>query len=196
MAQKQLKQKVKSKKTVKKSFYEVEAPLTATKISLYGASQEELVGKVIRLDLTKNLRGKNLELKLKVKNSEKGLYGEPVSVQLMTPYIKRAVRKGTDYSEDSFQIECKDCVARIKPLLITRRRVSRSILKALRENANKFLIAYTKTRDGEELVGEIISNKLQKQLSQKLKKIYPLSLCEIRMFVIEKRKKITSKEEE
>ena len=33
---------------------------------------------------------------------------------------------------------------------------------------------------------EIMKNRIQKPLSLKLKKIYPLSLCEIRVFKIEK----------
>lgn len=181
-------QKVKAKKNIKKSFYEVNAPVTATKIQLYAASQEELVGQTIRLDLTKNLRGKNLELKLKVKSKGSELYAEPVAVQLMSSYLHRVVRKGTDYAEDSFVVECRDCTARIKPLLVTRRRVSRSILNELRKNANDFLKSHLKTRNGEEIISEIITNKLQKQLSMKLKKVYPLALCEIRMFEVGKTK--------
>ena len=111
----------------------------------------------------------------------------------MTSYIRRAMRTSTDYAEDSFEVECRDCVARIKPLLITRRRVSRTVLKTLRENAKKFLIGHIKTREVQEVFSEIISNKLQKQLSLKLKKIYPLALCEIRMFEILKKEK-TSKD--
>lgn len=189
-------QKVKPKKTVKKSFYEVSAPVTATKIQLYAASPEELVGQIVRLDLTKNLRGKNLELKLKVKNNDNELFAEPVSVQLLSAYLKRVVRKGTDYAEDSFEVECRDCDARIKPLLVTRRRVSRSILNELRINARKFLEGHVKTRNGGEIISEIITNKLQKQLSLKLKKVYPLALCEIRMFEIGKARAESDSEKE
>jgi ribosomal protein S3AE len=40
-----------------------------------------------------------------------------------------------------------------------------------------------------ELFNEIITNKIQKELSLKVKKIYPPSLCEIRMLrVIEAKK--------
>ena len=98
------------------------------------------------------------------------------------------MRKGTDYAEDSFEAECHDHTTIIKTLLITRRRVSRSVLKALREEARKFILSYVKTRKAEELFSEIMTNKLQKQLSLKLKKIYPLALCEIRVFKIVKKK--------
>jgi len=177
-----------TKKTGKKSFYEVKAPLTSTKIHLYSLDQESLEGKKIKLDLTKSLRGKNLELKLKIRSSGKDLVAEAESTELLNSYIRRAMRKGTSYCEDSFEAECRDNVVRVKPLLITRRRVSKAVLKALRENAKKYLEAYIKTRTAQEIFAEIISNRVQKQLSLKLKKIYPLTLCEIRIFKIIKPK--------
>ena len=183
---KQMKHKVKSKKVVKKLFYDVSAPITSTKIQLYASSPESLQGKTIKLDLTKSLRGKSLELTLRINLEKDKLRALPESAELENTYIRRVMRKGVDYVEDSFQVECRDSHARIKPFLITRRRVSRPILKALREATKKYLESYTKTRSSKELFEEIISNKLQKQLSLKLKKIYPLALCEIRSFKIEK----------
>jgi len=187
----------KSKKSAKKSFFEVTAPLTSTKIQLYSASAEELVGKTIKIDLTKNLRGKSLELKLRVKAVGDSLVGIPESVELMNSYIRRVMRKGTDYCEDSFEAKTRDSIVRIKPLLIARRRVSRAVLKALREAAKKNLTAHVKTRTSDEIFSEIVSNKLQKQLSLQLKKVYPLALCEIRVFKVIKpleKKKENSKD--
>lgn len=191
------KQSKKVKKGIKKSFYEVSAPLTATKIHLYAADAEDLDGKKIKIDLTKSLRGKSLILKMKIKNTDGKLSAIPEEVDLAGSYIRRAMRSGTDYAEDSFQAETRDAIVRIKPLMITRRRVSRTVLKALRENARKQLLSHLKTRDTEEVLGEIISNKIQKQLSQKLKKIYPLALCEIRTLqVVKFTEKSTKKKEE
>lgn len=179
-----MKTKTKAKKGIKKSFYEVKAPMTSTSISLYSTSQEALDGRTVKLDLTKNLRGKSLELKLRIKLVGKELIAEPEAVELVGSYIRKVVRSGTDYCEDSFKTNCRDFQVQIKPFLITRKRVSRGILNALRKNAKEFLEAYIKTRTAQEIFSEIISNKLQKQLSLRLKKIYPLALCEIRMFNI------------
>jgi ribosomal protein S3AE len=137
-----------------------------------------------KLDLSKNLKGKNLELKLRIIKEGEKLSCKAEKIELINSYVKKAIRSGADYVEDSFIIECRDSKARIKPLLVTRKRVSRSTLKILRETARKNLEGYLKTRNMEEIFTEIISNKLQKQLAQKLKKIYPLALCEIRMFEI------------
>ena len=96
------------------------------------------------------------------------------------------MRKGTNYVEDSFSTDCKDARIRIKPFLITRRKVSRAVRKALREKTKDELIKYVKTKDSSRLFEEVLKNQLQKELSLKLKKIYPLSLCEIRTLKVEK----------
>lgn len=168
------------KKQLKKKFFPVESKLTSTKISLYASTPEELENKVIKIDLTKALRGRAFELKLRIIKDKQELQTDPLSLQLFQTYVKRITRKGTDYVEDSFEVDCRDHKLRIKPLLVTRKRVSRSVLNALRENARKHISAYVKIRTATEVFSEITSNKLQKPLSVKLKKVYPLSLCEIR----------------
>ena len=177
-------QKAKVKAGVKKSFFKVDAPLTAAKISLYGGSVEEFEGRFITLDLTKSLRGRSLELRMKVKNEDGKLLAEPMSANLAGSYVRRSMRRGADYVEDSFKIECADAIVLIKPFLITRKKVSRAVRKSLRDNAQKFIKTYVKSRSTRELFSEIISNKLQRGMATKLKKIYPLAMCEIRIFEI------------
>ena len=180
----------KLKKGAKKEFYDVEAPLVSTKISLLAYSPEELDGKFVKLDLTRSLRGKALEFKMKIKNESGKLVGEPVSLWLAGSYIRRAFRKGIDYVEDSFVAECKDAKVVVKPFLITRNKVSRAVRRELRNTGRKFLEGHFKTREVLELFNDIMSNKLQKELSFKLKKIYPLALCEIRVFEVVRGEKI------
>jgi len=107
--------------------------------------------------------------------------------------MRKVVRKGTDYVEDSFEAECRDMNALVKPFLITRKKVSRAVRNALGEEAKSFLKGYVKVRTVKELFEEIITNKLQRQLSLKLKKIYPLALCEIRIFEIAGAKRAVDK---
>lgn len=174
----------KAKKGIKKSFYELEAPITATKIQLYAGEKEELVGKTIVLDLTRNLRGKSLLLTLKVKMDGDKLTGEPVKIVLAGSYVRKIMRKGCDYVEDSFLTVCKDKQIIIKPFLITKNRVSRVVSKILRNTAHKILENYVKTRTAQEVFVDITSNKIQKELSTKLRKIYPLVVNEVRWFEI------------
>ena len=174
----------KTKKSAKKGFYDVEAPMTAVEISLYGSSAEEFDGKIVKLDLTKSLRGRSVELRMKVKNDSGILRTTPISANLVGSYIRRAMRRGSDYVEDSFSAECVDALVRVKPFLITRMKVSRAIQKALRETAKKYVVDYVKIRSVKELFSDVIANKLQKGMSIKLKKIYPLAFCEIRAFEV------------
>jgi len=172
----------------KQKFFDVNMPIIQKDTQLYGYDLEEFNGKTITYDLTRLLRGKSILLKLKVKVEGDKAIAEPKELKVMPYFIRRMMRKGTNYVEDSFSAKCKDAVLRIKPFLITRKKVSRSVIKALREKAKEELINYVKTRDIKTLFDEIMKNKIQKFLSLKLKKIYPLSLCEIRSFVIEDQK--------
>ncbi|MEK6890118.1 MAG: hypothetical protein AABX35_02920 [Nanoarchaeota archaeon] len=177
-------QEIKKKKNVQKQFFEVKAPLTSTKIMLYAASTEELEGRTIKLDMTKNLRGKNLELIMKVKKGENGLEAYPISSRLVSAYMRRMVRKGTDYVEDSFTTKCKDYELVVKPFLITRKKVSRAVRNELRKSAQEYLKGIMTPKTSLELFSDIMVGKIQKELSLRLKKIYPLALCEIRIFEI------------
>ena len=175
----------KLKKGAKKGFFEVGASFTSAKIVLYGNSADDFVGKIVNIDLTRILKGKNFELKAKVFKNEAGvLEAEPVSISLAGSYIRRMMRTGIDYVEDSFNAECKDKKVVAKPFMITRNKVSRAVRRELRNTAQKFLKDYFKARTAKEVLGEITSNKVQKDLFLKLKKIYPLSFCEIRVFDI------------
>ena len=182
MASKQIIKKI--KKGAKKSFYNVEVPMTSVPVQLYSLDQESLAGKTIALDLTRNLRGKSLLLNMKIVLEEDKLKGVPFKIVMATANASRIVRRGSDYSEDSFAFNCKDKNVRMKFLLVTRKRVSRTIKNVLRQNARKYLEDYMKSRTAEEIFTDITTNKIQKGLGLKLKKIYPLSASEVRWFEV------------
>ncbi len=176
-------------KGTKRKFFEVKMPLTHTKVHLIGYTPEELNNRVVKLDLTKNLRGKSIELRARVKVKDGQLEGVPMSLEVMPNYLRRMIRKGQDYIEDSFETETKDAKIRIKTFILTRQRVSRPVRGEIRKVAKKHLENNAKARTAEELFSEIMANKLQKELSLKLKKVYPLALCEIRVIEIVPEKK-------
>jgi len=182
---------------IKKKFFDVNIPLINKETQLLAYKPADLNGKVIKYDLTRLMRGKSIILQVNVKVDGEDITTTPKQIKLMPYYLKRMVRKGTNYVEDSFSTEAKDVQIRIKPFLVTRRKVSRAVRKALREKAKEELIAYAKSKSAEEIFQDVLKNVLQKQLSLKLKKIYPLSLCEIRVLKVEKElesKKETKKE--
>ncbi len=170
----------------KKKFFDVEIPLIKKTTQLQAYELEQLEGKIITYDLTRILRGKSMLIKLKVKIDKDKATTIPKEIKLMPYFLRRMIRKGTNYVEDSFLAESKDAQIRIKPFLITRRKVPRAVRKALRKKAKEELINQIKDKDIETLFDNILKNQIQKSLSLKLKKIYPLSLCEIRVLKVEK----------
>jgi len=172
----------------KKRFFDVEIPLIKKTTQLQAYELEELEGKIIRYDLTRSLRGKSMLMEFKVSVKEHVASAEPISSKLMPYYLRRMVRKGTNYIEDSFNAKCKDAILIVKPLLISRRKISRIVRSALRDKAKEELINYMKDYPSKIIFDDLLKNQIQKQLSLKLKKIYPLSLCEIRILKIEKPK--------
>ena len=139
-------------------------------------------------DLTRSLKGKSSIITFKTKLKDETVTTVPKELKLLPCYIKRMVRRGTNYVEDSFSTEAKDSIVRIKPFLVTRRKVSRAVRKALRNLTNEELKNWAKENTAEKLFEDVLKNKIQKELSVKLKKVYPLSLCEIRVIKVEKEK--------
>ncbi len=164
---------------IKRKFIEVKIPLTKDTIEVLGPV-ETLKNKTIKIDLTRRLKGKATEAILSIIAEEEKLLAYPKKISLMKSYLRRIMRKNASYVEDSFEIQCKDITAKIKPFLITRKKVSRAIRNNLRETAKGFLINYIKDKYYLEICENIYKGELQKQMLPKLKKIYPLSLCEIR----------------
>ncbi len=130
----------------KKRFFDVEIPIIGKTTQLQAYEIKELEGKLMRYDLTRVLKGKSMLLQLKVEVKGDKAIAIPRGVKLMPYFLKRMIRKGTNYIEDSFSTKCKDAQIRIKPFLISRRKISRRVRKALREKAREELIAYVKDK--------------------------------------------------
>jgi ribosomal protein S3AE len=165
----------------KKKFFDVEIPIVGKQTQMQAYELSELNGRFLRYDLTRILRGKSIMLTLKVKVEKDEAITTPKKLELMAYFLRRMIRKGTNYVEDSFDAECKDAKLRIKPILVTRRKVSRAIRKELRNKMKEELTEYVKNKESAQLFDEVLKSQVQKVLSIRLKKIYPLALCEIRI---------------
>ena len=135
----------------KKRFFNVELPLIKKETQLQAYELKELDNRIIKYDLTRILKGKSIILTFKTKVENENVKVIPKEIVLLPYFLRRMMRKGTDYVEDSFSAECKDAQVRIKPFLITRRKVPRKIRKSLREKARQELINYVKAKNSEEL---------------------------------------------
>jgi len=173
----------------KKRFFNVEMPLIRRTTQLQAYEVGDLEGRFIKYDLTRIFKGKAMIITLKTKVKDEEVLTFPKELRLLPYYLRRMVRRGTNYVEDSFSTDAKDSIVRIKPFLVTRRKVSRSVRKALRNKAKEELTIWAKELTAENIFEETLKGKIQRELSLKLKKIYPLSLCEIRILKVEKEKK-------
>lgn len=170
----------------RKKFIEVEVPIIRSKIELIGNSSKELKDKTIKLDMTRQLKGKSVELVLKIIIENEKPVATPKKLTLMPYFIRRMIRKRISYVEDSFLTPSQNSMLLIKPFLITKRRVSRAIRKTLRNKAKNWIEDYIAEKKDDNIFSEILSNRMQKSLSLMLKKTYPLSLCEIRILEIKR----------
>jgi ribosomal protein S3AE len=172
--------------TKRRKFIDVEIPILDTNLELIGNTSKDAENRTIKLDLTRQLKGKSVEGTFKVIIKNDKALALPVKIKLMPYFIRRMIRKRISYVEDSFSTKSQESMLIVKPFLITRKRVSRAVRKTLRNKARNWLEDYLSQKTDEELFTEILSNKLQKSLSLMLKKTYPLSLCEIRIFEIQR----------
>ena len=171
-------------------FVEVEVPMIGQTVHLLAKELKELENKTITMDLTRSMRGKSVEaiFRLHVENDK--VLTEIERLHVFPFFIRRMMRKSIDYVEDSFEVQTKDKKLRVKPFLITRRKVHRSVRTALKAKAQEEIKNYFKDKTAETIFQELLSGRFQKSLSLSLKKIYPLTFCDIRDAYVEIERKI------
>ncbi len=151
---------------------------------------EEIIGRHLHLNLMTLLndpKKQSITVHFAIKEV-KGDVGiaSLVHYKLNNSYLKRLVRKTSNKMEESFVLMTKDGQrCRIKPVLFTRNKVNNSTLTTLRKKAQEHLTQVFLQYSLAELFHLIISNKLQMELKAALKKIYPVSSCEIKSFSTE-----------
>jgi ribosomal protein S3AE len=174
---------------LKKKFINIDIPLLEMSAPIMG-TPETVQGKTLRLDMTRKLRGKSLEIVFKIFNKDGNLYALPKKLEILKFFIRRVMRKRASYVEDSLKAPCKDSMLAIKPFLVTRKKVSRAIRNHLRETCREFIIDYIKDKSYLELCEELLMGILQKAMLPKLKKVYPLSFSDLRILEAENIDKI------
>lgn len=165
--------------------YWVEVPLLRQKFPVLTSKPETIPGKIMKLDLTRMIRGRSMDANLLIKKTDEGYTSEFLATRVSQSYIKRMMRKNISWIEDSFVVKSADNMLRIKPFMITKKRVHRSVRKELRDNAKAVIIKIVSGIKTEEVFEAVISGRFQKEIISQLKKVYPLAFCEIRVLKIE-----------
>ena len=166
----------------RKKYHKVNLPIIDREVEVLAESKKDLEGRTVKIDLTRDLKGKNFEIIFRL--GEEG-DARPHRLHVYKYFLRRMMRKSVDYVEDSFTVNCKDYKLRVKPFLIARRKISRKVKRGLRNKAKEEIKEYMGDKDFEEILSSLLSNEFQKDLSLVLKKIYPLTLCEIRDIKVE-----------
>jgi small subunit ribosomal protein S3Ae len=101
--------------------------------------------------------------------------------------IKRLVRRRITRVDDSILVRSKDKkLVRIKPLLLTRGKVSRAVEQNMRAKLRQELIKSVSNTEFETLFNLILKYQLQRELRDRLSKVYPIKNLEIRVLKEEK----------
>ena len=142
--------------------------------------------KVNLMQVTGDIKSQNIAVKFQIADfKDNKLQTKIDSYEYLPSSVKRLMRRSITRIDESFVVSTKDGVKiRIKPLLITREKVSRSVEKKLRAELKAELVKFVTGVSYEELYTEIIQNKIQNDLKKKFNVIYPLKGIIIR--VVEK----------
>ncbi|MBS3174912.1 hypothetical protein J4440_03465 [Candidatus Woesearchaeota archaeon] len=125
----------------------------------------------------------NVKFKI-VEYKENNLFTEFISYELQKAQFKRLSRPGKEKVEDSFSYVTKDNKnVRIKPILITRSKAVNSKLTSIRITTRQLLADIIKKMNYTDLVRDLISGNLQKEIRNRVNKAVPVGSCIIKGFV-------------
>lgn len=162
---------------------------------------KSLVGKLISVNLmtlTRDIKKQNASLKFTVT----GVKGDVAHTQLYGYYlnptsIKRMVRRGKEKVQLSSIFKTSDGKRiRLMPLMIPRNKVRGSVGTSLKKSAISHLGAVIAKMTFENIIKECIIGKLQRELKNELKKVYPVRILDISKLHIEQSKKPVEVKEE
>ena len=176
-------------KKKEKKWYEILASKQFNNITIgetVAYEDKNLIGRVVKANvggLIRDPKLQNIRLSFKVNEiKENKAHTEIHGYSLVSSYIKRIVRAGRSKVDDSFLVKTKDDIKiRLKPLVLTRYKTQRSVLRALRKLVEKDFKEYIQKESYDKFVSDLVSKKLQRDLKRKLCKIYPVGMVEVRI---------------
>ncbi|MBI2508191.1 hypothetical protein HYV89_04525 [Candidatus Woesearchaeota archaeon] len=177
-------------KVKKKHWYSI-LPTPGFRIPEIGetltSDPSKLVGKTVTMtgmDLLHDPKKQNVKITFRITEiKDNKALTEIKGYQIMPSSIKRMMHPGKSKVDQSFKLETKDNIAVVaKPVLITKSKTTKGVLSKIRKNSEEFLRAAVKKQSYQENIHALLEAKLQVQLREHLKKIYPVTGCQIRIF--------------
>ncbi len=165
---------------------------------------EDALGRFLESNLmmlTRDLKSQNVNVKFQITEEKEGKLGSKiVAYYLVSASLRRIVRRKHTRLDESYSFKSKDGKRmRIKPLVLTRGKVSGSVESALRAKLKAIIYKFVSENDFDTVLKEIVFGKLQKAIKEQLSKIYPVKDAEIRIAKEEskaKAEKIKNRKEE
>lgn len=182
----------------KKKWYKIIAPKSFREVVL-GESlvidPTALVGRTISanlMNITGNVRKQNINVKFEIASIETDkAVTVPLSYDTVSSSIKRLVRRKRDKIDMSPVYKSSDDIKfRIKPFIITRSNCANSIHTQMRKLVLLELFNYASKTTFEQIMLDTLAGKVQNELKNKIKKIYPIRNFEIRAMTVEKSIKV------
>jgi ribosomal protein S3AE len=150
------------------------------------------------MQLNGDMKRQNVSIMFKVVDVKEGkALTEAVKYEISSSSLRRLAKRDKDKLSDSFVVKTADeKLVRIKPLMITNNLTKGSVSAALVKDCRAACKELVNKIKFEQLIGDLVVNKFQKEIKEILHKTYPLRTFEVRMLSIETRKKKESIEEE
>jgi len=144
-----------------------------------------LMGKKLKIDLshlTGDFRKQSVSLGFLITEvSGNQAKTEVISYVVSNAHIRRMIRTGKDKFEYSFVSPIKDNKKiRVKTLVLTKTKTKNSVLTSIRKGINAYFVELGKTANFYDILNIVVGGELTRNLKGQLKKIYPLSVFEIK----------------
>ncbi len=192
------KRKTTTTKVKKKKWHPIYAPKQFQEAQLgetYVSESTEIMNKFLTINLStivRSMRKQNVNIHFKVTDVKDGKgHASIIGYSLINAAIKRLVRRGRDKVSDSFLAKTNDKkLMRLKPLIITMHKGTKSIQSAIRLEARRIVREFVFSKTIEEVFESIINGQLQKLIKETVAKIAPVKNIEFRIAKIEENNKV------
>jgi small subunit ribosomal protein S3Ae len=172
----------------KKKWFKITAPSEFKGKNIgetVAAEPNDMVNRVLKVNLMSLLddyKRQNVNIKFKVESvNDDNAVCKTIGYELIKSQSRRFTRKGADKMDDSFIAVSKDGVKlKIKPVVVTRHRVSVGVIKALRAKSKEYVLNKVKELDSKDVFQSVIQMKVQREMKVILNKVCPMGPCEIR----------------
>ena len=183
-----------AKATAKKRWFQLIAPKIFNDNVIGDIPSFEaktLIGKSIKINLailTNDMRKQSTEVRLIISNVEGDkAKTELIGLTVVPTSIKRFVRKGKTRLDQTVKAITNDeKVVTLKILIVARNIIQGSVKASIQKEIKRFIIKKISVLNYGELSESIVFNKLVRELKEKLCKIYPLKICDVREFKLER----------